>query len=612
LTRIHPDLPVFLLTRGTSNVLYAPGHLAVVTAAEAEKARAGRIAAPLRECAGRAVETWRRRLEAPFEPECLTVYFGGACDLACPYCFASAASQPAPFNEAAVLAAARLVARFSAAKRKPFHLTLHGGGEPALHWDALVRLVEATQRIARQAETGWFGYIATNGVMNGERVRWLARNVDLTGISCDGPPDIQDRQRPLAGGGASSIFVERTAGILAQMGARFAVRATITPPAVERQAEIVAYLNERLGATELRFEPVYRVEPGFAPGQAEWFLDHFLAAQREARKRGCDLQLSGTRLDEVHGPYCNVLRDVLQVAADGTAAGCFLESGAGTGIGGWDETGGEYRIDAEKIAAQRRKLAEIPARCRDCFNLYHCARDCPERCALTGAEAAPGFRCRLERLLGEAWIFEAAGRRDPLGPLLENAPPSVDRTAIREQWRAATRSYAIERRRMPLPVWARRGFEHDGAEARRHLQDVLSAAPAAPMSVYLHVPFCDRRCGFCDCYSVPLGPRSREKEVRFEQALAAEIDAWASIEALAKRRVTTVHFGGGTPNCWARPSLNASWQECGSGSEFRPAPNGPSSRAPACSPASIWTGCGDGASGGCTWGFRRSRTRRGS
>ncbi|MDP3000831.1 MAG: hypothetical protein Q8N47_25330, partial [Bryobacterales bacterium] len=102
--RIHPELPVFLLTRGASNVLYAPGHLAVVTAEEAEKARAGRIAGPLRECAERAVRTWRQRLEAPFEPECLTVYFGGACDLACPYCFAFPASQSAPFNEDAVLA----------------------------------------------------------------------------------------------------------------------------------------------------------------------------------------------------------------------------------------------------------------------------------------------------------------------------------------------------------------------------------------------------------------------------------------------------------------------------------------------------------------------------
>src|SRR4029077_399379 len=34
----------------------------------------------------------------------------------------------------------------------------------------------------------------------------------------------------------------------------------------------------------------------------------------------------------------------------------------------------------------------------------------------------------------------------------------------------------------------------------------------------------------------------------YTQALLHDIEAWASISSLTRREVTTVHFGGGTPN----------------------------------------------------------------
>ena len=104
--RIHPRLPVFLLAHGKSHVVYAPGHLAVVTPAEAETiraallsgeaggdSRAGRIAGRLCQYAGRAVERWNGQIEQGFAPECLTVYFNGPCDLACGYCYAGPANR---------------------------------------------------------------------------------------------------------------------------------------------------------------------------------------------------------------------------------------------------------------------------------------------------------------------------------------------------------------------------------------------------------------------------------------------------------------------------------------------------------------------------------------
>ena len=511
-SRVLPTLPVFRLQRGGASVLYAPGHVAAASSEE------------LLRCAQEAQASFERLAEAPFAPECLTIYLNNRCNLACGYCYAAAGRDQgsARIDEKAALGAARLVARCCAEKNQRFHLVLHGGGEPTLEWNSVVRLVEGTRIIASEAGVGWFGFLATNAVVPPERAAWLARELDLIEISCDGPPEIQDRHRPLAGGGPSSPHVERTARTLREAGGRFLVRATITPETVERQTEIVTYLHGVLGTTEIRFEPVYR-KAAFRPEQAEWFVEHFREAQRQARALGCDLSISGARLDEIHGPFCDVLRDTLHLLPDGSATACFFRTDggcAGATIGNWDESHGEYALDAEAIAAHRRKALELPAACRDCINVCHCARDCPERCAVEDPPPeTPSFRCLVQRRLAETWVIEAAGTPYPLGP-----------------------------RSLPPPVWAERGYDDDGAAAWRRLREMLSNSDdRGPISVYVHVPFCDHRCAFCDCYSVALGPRSQDKLEQFARAIEAEIEAWSSLGTLGRRPVTTVHFGGGTP-----------------------------------------------------------------
>jgi sulfatase maturation enzyme AslB (radical SAM superfamily) len=368
----------------------------------------------LRQRAAEASERWRQLAEASFAPECLTIYLSSRCQLACGYCFAAAGRETDSgcIDERIALGAACLVARCAAGKGTRFHLVLHGGGEPTLEWESVVRLIEGTRSIASDAGVDWFGFIATNGVIPEKRAVWLAREMDLIELSCDGPPDIQDRQRPLAGGGPTSAHVERTARVLADAGERFQVRATITPETVDRQAEIVAYLHKTLRARELRFEPAYRAS-AFRPGHAQRFVDRFLEAQREARTRGCDLSISGARLDEIHGPYCDVLRQTLHLLPDGSATACFFctdgrsVEAAPHRIGGWDEARGEYLLDVEAIAAHRRKALELPAMCRDCINVCHCARECPERCAVEDAPPEePSFRCLVQRGLAEAWLME--------------------------------------------------------------------------------------------------------------------------------------------------------------------------------------------------------------
>ena len=63
-----------------------------------------------------------------------------------------------------------------------------------------------------------------------------------------------------------------------------------------------------------------------------------------------------------------------------------------------------------------------------------------------------------------------------------------------------------------------------------------------PIAVYVHIPFCTVKCGYCD-FNAYAGLDALKPEYR--DALVAELAGWAP--SLAGRVVTSIAFGGGTP-----------------------------------------------------------------
>jgi len=72
---------------------------------------------------------------------------------------------------------------------------------------------------------------------------------------------------------------------------------------------------------------------------------------------------------------------------------------------------------------------------------------------------------------------------------------------------------------------------------------------AADLGVYLHVPFCERICPYCDFAVEAAGSLDPERARSFVDDLLAELEqaqrAWGG--ALEGRTLATVYFGGGTP-----------------------------------------------------------------
>ncbi len=135
-----------------------------------------------------------------------------------------------------------------------------------------------------------------------------------------------------------------------------------------------------------------------------------------------------------------------------------------------------------------------------------------------------------------------------------DAPAEVDPAAIKREWASLTPDYPIEARHLPLPVWARRGLTDDGPRAWSTLsQDVRSMDEKRAFCIYVHIPFCSSRCAFCDCYAFPLR-RLREQHIEgYIDLLIQEAQLWSRLGTLARRPVSTVHLGGGTPT-FIRPA----------------------------------------------------------
>jgi pyruvate-formate lyase-activating enzyme len=435
--------PIFRWDNSDYVTFYAPGFLCVVGQAGADRfqmtigpAESGTtLGSELWRRAGLAVAEADRRREGPFEPECLTLYMNNECNLNCAYCHTDPTPQPASrLDLDLVAAAAEVVAEACRQRARPFTVVFHGGGEPTLHRKQVEQALVRVRAIAARHGVETFLYIATNGILSEADAVWLAREYDLVGLSCDGPPEIHNRQRPRWDSSGSLHSVERTGRILRDEGCRLHVRTTITRGSLAHQAEIARFICQQFSPEEIHFEPVYlggRAGPpaGLEDQHAAGFATCFLEARSVAREYGVPLTTSGTRPGSLHGPFCHLFRSVINLVpgsgpgrrSAGVATACFKLTDAdsvrekGACIGAMNRESGCFEIDVHRLQSLRPRLDAAPPACDGCFNFYHCARQCPDYCPLDGnpeqvPAGEPGFRCRVQKALASAILQETAAR----------------------------------------------------------------------------------------------------------------------------------------------------------------------------------------------------------
>lgn len=79
--------------------------------------------------------------------------------------------------------------------------------------------------------------------------------------------------------------------------------------------------------------------------------------------------------------------------------------------------------------------------------------------------------------------------------------------------------------------------------------------PADPLSLYVHVPFCQALCWYCGCHTAVT--RNPLRLARYAAALRAEAALLAEALPAAHGPVVALHCGGGTPTAIGIPALAA-------------------------------------------------------
>lgn len=100
-------------------------------------------------------------------------------------------------------------------------------------------------------------------------------------------------------------------------------------------------------------------------------------------------------------------------------------------------------------------------------------------------------------------------------------------------------------------------FSQWTTEGTHDIEQVLHAPPKAdvPLGLYLHIPFCRKRCKFC--YFRVYTDKAAPDVERYVSALSREIELVSKLPVMGQRPFRFVYFGGGTPSFLSAKQLTS-------------------------------------------------------
>jgi len=91
-----------------------------------------------------------------------------------------------------------------------------------------------------------------------------------------------------------------------------------------------------------------------------------------------------------------------------------------------------------------------------------------------------------------------------------------------------------------VPAWT------EGLNPADYRSSLKSLQAGETLSLYFHLPFCEKLCHFCGCMQVITGDHSRSRP--YVDRILAELKGVVAALPSGVRDVSQIHFGGGTPN----------------------------------------------------------------
>lgn len=247
------------------------------------------------------------------------------CNLGCTYCYIPKLSGlVAPQDRVIDLEFAVAGMRDFFAWAEVPRIRYFSAGEATAAFDRMVAIHEAARRLTGdRLEVE----LQTNGYFSERVAAWVEQNVDVLWISVDGPPHIQDVQRPTIAGGPSSGVVLRNVERFAKHPTmQFGVRITFMPENFGRQIEILEYFRA-MGVRYVCGAPAYSstVNPNVRVPTLLDFAVPFVPAFFAAQEMGMFYQTHlMVNFDERVTSYCRACTQppCPQLTTDGYVSCC--------------------------------------------------------------------------------------------------------------------------------------------------------------------------------------------------------------------------------------------------------------------------------------------------
>lgn len=320
----------------------------------------------------------------------ITFYLTTKCNLKCVYCYTYRNIAIKKEHQVLNLSFAKKGIDDFFRDYSSRHIRFYGIGEPTLEFDLMKQIAD----YARQKSEGELTIeLQTNGIFSDKVAQWIAENVDILWVSCDGPPEIQNLQRPTCGEGESSKVVEKSLKYLNSIeNIQVGVRSTLTVPMIKKQRELVKYFAG-LGIKYVNVHPACNpVEEKGSKEQFEWdpieFAENFLDAHNEAKKQGIFYNcLYIANFDEKTRHACRSCIPYPQLTTDGYVACCdYGQFGPEYSPGVFQQLiYGKYIPEEDIIIYDEDKISKIRSRCvenlikgpcHDCEYIHYCAGGC--------------------------------------------------------------------------------------------------------------------------------------------------------------------------------------------------------------------------------------------
>lgn len=324
----------------------------------------------------------------------ISFFLTSKCNLRCVYCYNS--KERAQFEEKTLsfgIAKAGIDYFFSTNNSR--HIRFYGPGEPT---QAFSLLCEITNYAKQKAGSSLKTEIQTNGVFGKKILEWMLDNMNIMWISFDGTPEIQNANRPLHGGRASSPIIENNVRWLnTNKGKRnlmVGARVTITDKNVTQQKEIVDYFHS-LGILQIWTDPLFPTVETIPVFQDEekrnhksldlnTYVDNYIEANEYAKQFGVFYgSFLACNFDGVTNRHCRSCTPVPHLTPDGYISACDMVTFGENAhhmdcfvYGKWNSNLGKFDFDQQKINALQNRCIENMTHCSKCRARFQCGGYC--------------------------------------------------------------------------------------------------------------------------------------------------------------------------------------------------------------------------------------------